>query len=126
MNLRFEWLENGVSEIGNSNWFPSKFRYSSEVKLARLGPILPIKWFSERCKDRSDVMLIKDEGSCPTNSLRVRFNSSSFLSLYQSEKWKVDKNFTLKGRHIIVCSNNWNDENNYLQLEGYHLSDIQT
>jgi len=79
-------LENCVNEIGNSNWFPSKYRSSSEVKLARLGPILPIKWFSERCKDRSDVMLTKDEGSFPKNSLCDRSNSSNFLSLDQSNK----------------------------------------
>jgi hypothetical protein len=86
MNLRFEWLEKGVKEIGNSNWFPSKLRYSSEVKLARLGLILPIKWLFVSDNFRSDVMLKKDEGSCPTKLFWDRSNSSNFLSLDHPEK----------------------------------------
>jgi len=48
-----------LNEIGTSNWFPSKARYSRDVRLARLEPILPVKLLLERSNFLRDEKLAK-------------------------------------------------------------------
>lgn len=82
-----EWLANELNGAKLWKTLCERERNSMDLRLVMKDELMfPESWFLERSKARREVKFPKHEGTLPSKLLRLRSNSSRFLSLHMSAK----------------------------------------